>query len=610
MKYKLRCSLIVSLLFCGWLSAFGSTWYVRPDGGSRYSERVKEGQCDGTTDAAYPGKGTNQHCAFRDVRYFWQDAAYTIGNAFPGWGWVGSGGDTYLIRGSIADKVSYRVGWNGPSPSCADNLCFGIAGDPYGSGAPPPPSGTEGHPTRILGENYASCHVPSARTQLHGGFGTFAILNMTQSSHVEIACLDLTDFSSCGRSGQKNGCNSNVGTLSDYATNGVQWSNKATYDTMTDVSIHGMASAGMIGPTGTGTVFRYLDLVGNASSGWNADSNNGTSGTGSLLVEHFNISWNGCAEQYPMVSKLPFGDCTDDNVGGYGDGFGTATVASKPGWQVVFDTGTVFNNTQDGLDALHIEGPGSSMTVTHTLVYGNMGQQIKIGGSTGKVTDNRIVANCNALRQDIPGTPPGYNKHLSDFCRAADSGIAIEVNNLSPLRFERNTLYSANATAIELECGIPPCGAAAKIIFAHNITIGFLNDPAHGYTGGGQGENPNPIYNGTDTHPFSNAGSVYADNVTFHPSSSWHCPAKGEQRAICGDPQLVDESWHNYGYGDMDRIPGSHPSVAALDGNDSTWEAPSAGHSSVRSLIKGVGLLTIGLLFAGGLFLKLRTGLA
>ena len=96
---------------------------------------------------------------------------------------------------------------------------------------------------------------------------------------------------------------------------------------------------------------------------------------------------------------------------------------------MTFDQGNVFYNTQDGLDALHINGAGSSMTVTHTLAYGNMGQQIKVGGAAGTMISDQVVTNCNALRQAIPGTPAGYNTHLSDFCRAADAGILLTVNN-------------------------------------------------------------------------------------------------------------------------------------------------------------------------------------
>jgi hypothetical protein len=41
---------------------FAKAWYVRPEGGTRYSSKVTSGQCDGRTDAPYSGKGVNQHC--------------------------------------------------------------------------------------------------------------------------------------------------------------------------------------------------------------------------------------------------------------------------------------------------------------------------------------------------------------------------------------------------------------------------------------------------------------------------------------------------------------------------------------------------------------------
>ncbi|MEO6983625.1 MAG: Ig domain-containing protein, partial [Edaphobacter sp.] len=46
----------------------GTTWYIRSDGGTRYSANRPDGQCDGQGDTAYGGTGTNQHCAFNDFR--------------------------------------------------------------------------------------------------------------------------------------------------------------------------------------------------------------------------------------------------------------------------------------------------------------------------------------------------------------------------------------------------------------------------------------------------------------------------------------------------------------------------------------------------------------
>lgn len=532
-----------------------TTWYVRPDGGTRYSTNATKGQCDGKADAPYPGSGTNKHCAFKDVRYLWSDGSYTYGDKFPGWGWIGSGGDTYLIRGSIGSRVSYRVGANSSTKYCDSTGCWGITGSPASSGAPPPPSGTPENHTRILGGNYASCRETSARTQLHGGWSAGTVLNLAGASYVDVACLDITDFSACGRANQSVGCDSSQ----DFAQNGIIFSNTSTHDTLTDVRIHGMAANGILGPPGDGVVLDHVGLIGNASSGWNADTGNNTTGKGSLLVRNYNISWNGCAEEYPVVHDLPYGDCTDQDHGGYGDGFGTASRDSDPpGWQVEFDHGRVSYNTQDGLDALHIAGKGSSMTVTHTLAFSNMGQQIKVGGATATITDSVIVGNCRAMSGNIPGTPPNYNAKLSLFCRAGDTAVLINVPDAAPAIFQRNTIYSDNLLALEIEYPSGPSPHAA-IRYDGNIFIGFRNS---------RGEYPTPIFSNTDLNMFTNPGSSFSHNITYHANSSWPCPARRlhETGGSCGDPHLKDESWHPYGYGDS--TPTGSPAGSSQDGPD------------------------------------------
>ncbi len=379
---------------------------------------------------------------------------------------------------------------------------------------------------------------------------------MSGVSYVDLQCLDITDFSSCGRSGQVSGCNTSY-PLTDFATNGIRWSNQSTNDTLSDVRIHGLASNGMIGPTGDGALFSDIEIIGNATSGWDADAGDGTTGTGKLLVKNFNISWNGCAEEYPVVHSIPYNDCTDDNISGYGDGFGTTTRESHPGWQVHFDKGTVSYNTQDGLDALHLTGAGSSMTVTNTLAYGNMGQQLKIGGTSGTIQNSRIFTNCNALRETIPGTPPGYNKRLTDFCRAADAGILISVNDGSTFSFERNIIYSASSTGIDVEVNSSCETASCLLRYEGNVFVGFRNNEASGYPNGGSGDYSNPIYVEQAARAFQNSGSSFSSNTTFHAKSNWRCPATWlhEKNAICGDPHLGDETWHKYGYADVSLRP-------------------------------------------------------
>ena len=538
------------------ISGSGHTWYVRPDGGTRYSTNVTTGQCNGMYDAPYPGSGTNQNCAFNEVRMLYQDGSYTTGDTFPGWGWIGAGGDTYIIRGSIATGVSYRVGYNSASTYCDSTGCWGIAGNPYAAGMPPPPSGTASQHTRILGENYASCTSQSARTQIHGGWAAGAVLSFGGASYVDAACLDITDFSACGRANQQVACESNGATIADFAGSGIQFNNTSTHDTLTDIRVHGLAYSGIAGPTGDGVVLNYVDVLGNAGAGWNADAGDGTTGVGSLLVQHFNISWNGCAEEYPIVDPVPYGDCTDQDHGGYGDGFGTATVDSpSPGWQVHFDQGTVSYNTQDGLDALHIGGPGSTMTDTRVLAFGNMGQQLKVGGATATIQNSVIVGNCEAMSQAIPGTPSGYNANLDLFCRAGNTAVVVNTTPGDPAIFQDNTLYSGGYIGLEVEYATADQGSTNTLKYNNNIFVGFYNS--------NHGQNSTPIYSNTDLKMLTNPGASWTNNDYYGYGSSWTCPATGESAVLCVSPDLTDMTYHTYGYGNVAPASTSSPVVGA-----------------------------------------------
>jgi hypothetical protein len=438
----------------------------------------------------------------------------------------------------------------------------GVCGNQY-AGLPVPPSGNATQHTQILGGNYGACSAQTARTQIHGGWGVFAVLDMTSASYVDVQCLDVTDFSNCGRASQTSACQSNGAVISDFATNGLVTSNQTSHLLVNNVRFHGLGSFGVYGSTGDGSVFTHVDILGNAGGGWNADLGDGTTGAGSLLIQNFNISWNGCAEEYPVTHAVPYGDCTDQSSGGYGDGFGTTTVTTPPpGWQVHFDQGITSYNTQDGLDALHLVGNGSSMTITRTLDYGNMGQQIKVGGESGTAINNVIVGNCFALSEAIPGTPAGFNSKLTNFCRASDVPVNISVSNGNTLTFVDNTLYTANTIGVEVECDqyAGACNSTALVDYRNNIFVGFTDNAAHGNPYG-QGQNPTPIYIGdslpSGVNPFKNPGSHFSNNVTYGQRSNWTCPADGETNATCGDPGLVDETWYLYGYGNMTPKSGS-----------------------------------------------------
>ena len=448
-----------------------NTWYVRKDGGTRWSSIDTVGQCDGLADASYVSTGAltnaswlpsthfnvsdivtdsngnsgggfywtvsvagttdsnplgpvwtgssvtsgsvtfvkggaipvNQHCAFNDYRYLYQDSTFNTVGSFPGWGWVGAAGDTYLIRGSLGTGDTNRVGFEYYSTYCPYFGCRGIAGSQSGSGAPPPPSGTSGAHTKILGENFASCTSTSAKTQLHGGWSLGDIIDLSGASFVDIACLDITDFSACGKSGQTHAC---IDGTDDYMQVGMFMSNQTHDVTLTDINIHGVALDGMRGPPGGNVVINRINIVGSPSANWDMDNSSldpthGTAiaGTGNI-VSNFLLYAAGFAEQYPLVwpAANSLGDGTDQSSSGSGDCWGTGTFTSPSVATITWSKGTVAYCTQDGLDGLHVVGPaGTTVEEDQVLAYGSEGQQLKTGGAAGIIRNSVIYGSCTAM---------------------------------------------------------------------------------------------------------------------------------------------------------------------------------------------------------------------
>lgn len=602
-------------------------WYVRTGGGTRYSANETSGQCDGLADVNYPGSGVNQHCAFSDVRYLWQDGSSTSGGAFPAYGWVIKGGDTVTIRGSIADGVSWRIGWQ-TSAGCGSTYPFwGLCGDSNDSAMPSPPSGIASDHTVIQGGNAGACTTQTARTQLHGGWGVDNVIlvgsplqytstTLSNSDFVDFACLDVTDFAGPGGA--------------DFAKAGIKISLPAHDVTLTDMRIHGLTSDGILGTTGGDLTATDIQVMGNGSSGWESDEGAGVTGFGAMNVTNYQIEGNGCIEEYPVVDTFPYTSCTDDSSSGYGDGFGTASINSPaPGWTVHFDQGTVDYNTQDGIDALHLAGDGSSSSVTRTLAYGNMGQQVKIGGG-GSVVNNLITGNCGAMSGSIPGFPAAvnitswsitgnvasfvtgtqslvagqnvalsgfgtstffngsnrlavsatglssttfqvpfthangsateaglattWNGSLSDFCRASNTAVVIEIPPATTSKFEFNTIYSQNSVALEIEPYDVLFGAhwvgTEAFQYVDNTMLGFST--------------ATPIYNSSDNSlaPLTNAGGLWEYNDTYQ-GASWTCPHAGESNALCVTPGLTNQTYPAYGYVTMTPASGASAVVGA-----------------------------------------------
>jgi Putative Ig domain len=541
----------------------GTTWYIRSDGGTRYSSNQPNGQCDGKGDAPYSGSGTNQHCAFGDYRYLWDDQSY--GNS----AWVISGGDTVIIRNG-----PWRVGFNqGASPN--DAWCVGGNG-PFACGNPTIPAGTATQHTRILGENYGSCSQ-SNMTQIFGGFGLGTVLNMGGAQYVDVQCLEITRHSQCIRHGNPvlpSGCNSSY-PLDDYDSDGIS-TDVNTHDVLLqDLWIHGHTDRGIIGPIGGVVTAERVDIAYNGMAGWDFDDGSATPmGAGSLLnFKDSIIEWNGCNQEYPITHTFPAISCYSQSTGGYGDGIGTP---AGTGLDVNVNHSIFRYNTQDGIDLGHVDTGIHTLSITNSTSYGNSGGQFKWGGNFTTATFENNIALANCLRMSAPmnGAPSTYNANLSDFCRAQDA-ISFNFRQGGTALFANNTVVSYAPTTFDIACWDSSCATSA-LTFENNLVLGYDN-PAT-YSGGGQPGGPGGFYY---QEPI---GNIVRNNNLYHGVRSISCPT-GNPNEICLDPLFVNEPTWN-GEASLDNFdfnltPGSPAKAAGVfiqnlttDQSGATWTNP------------------------------------
>ena len=478
-----------------------NNWYVRPDGGSRFSIQNQNGQCNGKSDVAYPGKGVNQPCAFNDPRYLYS----TGGN--QAYQWVMAGGDTVLVHGG-----PYRIGQD-TFKGCA-NFSNGCSMD--NSFIPPPPNGTAAAPTTFLGENYANCKT---KTSFYGGFTVNGVFNLRGSSFVKLACLDITDHAQCSHTGTKpEPCDGNYG---DFAKSGIL-TDQNTHDiTLQDLDIHGFRDNGIWGAVGGLFNVSRVRIAFNGLSGWNFDDGFGTkSVNGKMIWSYVTVEGNGCIEEYPIVHPgFPAGYCYDDGNIGYGDGVGT------PDTQIDFniDHALIRYNTQDGLDILHTTG--STIVLTNSTFYGNMGQQWKLGPMASTlVRNNFTVTNCHRMSEGIADNPGGtWNAGLSDFCRAgagiqmvqrgdkAGGGNYVVQNNTfvgyaGDAVFEVSACTDSYLYAPTNDCNTP------NITFENNLMVGY-SDPNYN-----SGQAPPTGTDGGEKRHFSKISNNIYYNMRTQPS--------------------------------------------------------------------------------------------
>jgi hypothetical protein len=416
----------------------GTTYYVRPDGGSPE-------QCSGVVDAPYPGTGTNQPCAWdHPFRALVPPHEYARLQ----------GGDTLIIASG-----SYQMGYGAPGAEGCDYTAS------YECHMPPIPSGPDAtHPTRILGAGWdAGCAAPP---ELWGTGRTWFIVNLTGSSNVVVACLEITDHSSCiedhlfPTGGSPLTCERDTPPYGDWAAAGL-YAEDSTNVHLEDLNIHGLANAGVIAGRLRDWTVENVRIVGNGSAGWNGDLvGDGTNSDnhGTLLFRHWLVEWNGCGETYPGEEHM---GCWGQEAGGYGDGVGTGLTGGH--W--IIEDSAFLNNTSDGLDLLYARLPDAKIEIRRTIAAGNDGNQIKTSGDVS-IENSVIISNCGFFHDMIY-----WNN--DDDCRAGGDALAFALNPGGHASVVNSTITGEGGCLVIAGCALnQTCNGGEQVLLRNDLFQG------------------------------------------------------------------------------------------------------------------------------------------
>ncbi|MBI4718011.1 MAG: hypothetical protein HY763_09425 [Planctomycetes bacterium] len=411
----------------------GAVYYIRPDGAG--SE-----ECTGLADAPYAGSGTGQACA-------WDHPFRALP---PGGTPRISGGDTLIIAAG-----SYQMGFGAPGADTCDE-----AGS-YGCHMPPVPSGVDAdHPTRILGAGWDSgCASPP---ELWGTGRPWFVVNLTDASNVELACLEITDHSGCVAYHTGGlACERDVPPYGDWAEYGL-YAEDSTNVHLRNLNIHGLAAGGVHAGRLTDWTVENVRIAANGSVGWDGDlwDDNGDSNSGTLTFRRWVVEWNGCGETYP--GGVPTG-CWGQEAGGYGDGVGIAETGAD--W--IIEDSAFLHNTSDGLDLLY-HTLGGSIVLDRVRAEGNAGNQIKTAGQA-EITNSVMVGNC-AYFEDQPFT------YWVDHCRALGNTLAVFLTGGERISITNCTLYGQGdgLVASGPREGFS-CDGSETIVARNNIFLGGVD---------------------------------------------------------------------------------------------------------------------------------------
>jgi uncharacterized protein (TIGR03437 family) len=476
--------------------ACAETYYVNPNGGT-------SNQCSGTSNGPYPGTGENQSCAW----------------AHPYWGLTGTGnwkihgGDTLLIA-----PGSYPVGFGAPNTGwCTREGAFACT-------LPPLPSGpTPETPTRVLGAGWNSgCAVAP---ELWGTQRVYTIMSLNNTSNAHIACLEITDHSSCVEfhPSVSTGCERDRYPYGEWGAIGIYAAGSKNI-TLRNLNIHGLAHTGVQAGRLTNWTLEDVRIAGNGHAGWDGDlgPNADSSNSGTMIFRRWKVEWNGCVETWPGLRP---DHCWAQSAGGYGDGVGIA--ASTGRW--IIEDSEFRNNTSDGLDLLYlipVRGERPSVELRRSIAAGNAGNQIKVSG-TSIIVNTVVIGNCTFFLNK-PFAQEMGGLHSGDHCRAYGSAVALFPAAGDSARVINSTIVGHGDTLLSAECSLRETGAtscaSAEAVIQNNILVGY-------------GDIVSDDEVGVIWDPDSLSTNHWAHNL-IHRVKETPCPA-GLQN-VCSDPMFVN----------------------------------------------------------------------
>ena len=426
------------------------------------------------------------------------------------------------------------------------------------------------------------------------------------SSNITIEGLELTTHNgvctTLGAPQYPRGC-STSSPVDDFGHWGIVSTANTSNNTLQDVYIHGFTNLGLgIGPFYGQIALTRVFIGFNALAGWLFDDNFAdpeTLPTSSVIQSQVTMMGNGCLEQYPIVNtQFPALSCWDSATGGFGDSWSGQNSLMD---QWTCDKCLTIYNTKDGTMGPHTLI--SNLSMTNSTWIGNMGAQWKIGmqqNSTTVVTNNTVLANCQAMGAQLPGAAQNFaqtsglnGSYLGLFCRAGPVAVTFFADQNSSVLFNNNDIITYANTIMEIGCGtIGTCNGGNSYNMNNNIFLGYTVPT--GYIPGGNGQPPGVF--------FLDDGTVNincANNIGFGVRDQTPCNTTtiaNTDPLFVGEPAQGSVPPESALYGFNFNITGSSPAISAGTTPCPTTDQSGASQTSpctIGALIHAGGAPTL-----------------